>query len=90
MVSAPSLFPFSSSLLSFFKWVAFSPPPSTKRQRPVRISLSAHTYCPSSPSLGNDEIENQLKRDRLMAKNEIKMLLLGAGESGKVSLFHIF
>lgn len=36
--------------------------------------------------LGNDEIENQLKRDRMMAKNEIKMLLLGAGESGKVSV----
>jgi guanine nucleotide-binding protein G(i) subunit alpha len=39
----------------------------------------------SSSLVGNDEIENQLKRDRMMAKNEIKMLLLGAGESGKVS-----
>lgn len=25
----------------------------------------------------NDEIENELKRDRLMQRNEIKMLLLG-------------
>jgi len=25
----------------------------------------------------NEEIENQLKKDRLMARNEIKMLLLG-------------
>jgi len=44
---------------------------------PIPSSL-IHTFS------GNDEIESQLKRDRMMAKNEIKMLLLGAGESGKV------
>lgn len=48
------------------------------------IILLNQCYLIAHWLLGNDEIENQLKRDRLMAKNEIKMLLLGAGESGKV------
>lgn len=29
----------------------------------------------------NEEIENQLKRDKMMQRNEIKMLLLGRFES---------
>lgn len=29
----------------------------------------------------NEEIENQLKRDKLMQRNEIKMLLLGKSAS---------
>ena len=50
----------------------------------VHIRVEGH-YRPSlSSTLGNDEIESYLKRDRLIAKIEFKILLLGAGESGKV------
>ncbi|KAG0311212.1 guanine nucleotide-binding protein subunit alpha, partial [Dissophora globulifera] len=31
----------------------------------------------------NEAIENELRRDRVKMRNEVKMLLLGAGESGK-------
>lgn len=37
---------------------------------------------PAFPLAGNDAIDSQLKQDRILAENTIKMLLLGARESG--------
>lgn len=37
----------------------------------------------------NEEIENQLKKDRLMQRNEIKMLLLGKPNSALKSPFGV-
>ncbi|KAF9377538.1 guanine nucleotide-binding protein subunit alpha [Podila verticillata] len=34
----------------------------------------------------HENIENQLRRDRIQMRNEVKMLLLGAGESGKSTI----
>lgn len=58
------------------------------RASPFQLTLSGLSL-PYLPFTGNEEIENQLRRDKVMAKNEIKMLLLGAGESGKVSLLPV-
>lgn len=57
-----------------------------KRLKLVRFRLFNPFFwlIPSLHPVGNEEIESQLRRDKVMAKNEIKMLLLGAGESGKV------
>ena len=36
----------------------------------------------------NDEIENQLKRDKMQQRNEIKMLLLGTRDNTRNSSLH--
>lgn len=38
----------------------------------------------------NDEIENQLKRDKMAQRNEIKMLLLGAFSITRVVLTKLY
>lgn len=70
--------------LSTFKWAAPTPPPSLRIQIPVRSPrlcvFTKHVFI----LVGNDMIEEQLKRERLAAKNQIKILLLGAEGSNKV------
>ena len=36
----------------------------------------------------NDEIENQLKRDKMQQRNEIKMLLLGTRRNTRIPSLH--
>jgi hypothetical protein len=94
----PSFFHLSSSTFSSPLFTPLSllmgcvPSSVVDEEARARASPFRHTYTlpglshPYLPFTGNEEIENQLRRDKVMAKNEIKMLLLGAGESGKVSL----
>lgn len=43
-----------------------------------------HTTLTRLSSAEHNMIESQIKKDRQAVRTEVKMLLLGAGESGKV------
>lgn len=59
-------------------------PPSTPEESSRKIRFPDSVKPPfsdsSRPPTGNAEIEEEIRRDRLAGKKEVKILLLGPGE----------
>jgi hypothetical protein len=64
-------------------------PQHTSQTDPLKAPLPQMILPPSSAEdmQRNHVITNQIERDREVEENKIKMLLLGAGESGKSTVF---